>query len=42
MYTDFRFSGEVVSRASRERRSQAADAPEGTEGYHLDWLFSVR
>ncbi|CAJ0769090.1 2023_t:CDS:10 [Entrophospora sp. SA101] len=34
-----RFTGEVVSRASRNRRADAIDAPSNTEGYHLDWMF---
>ncbi|CAG8664866.1 15418_t:CDS:2, partial [Acaulospora morrowiae] len=32
--------GEVVSRASRQRRTQAIDASDKAEGYHLDWLFT--
>ncbi|CAG8705671.1 16680_t:CDS:10 [Rhizophagus irregularis] len=34
------FSGEMVSRASRDRRAVAVDAPETTEGYHMDWMFT--
>ncbi|RUS12781.1 hypothetical protein BC937DRAFT_87055 [Endogone sp. FLAS-F59071] len=33
--------GEIVSRASRSRRTDALDAMSDTEGYHLDWLFTV-
>ncbi|RUP42975.1 hypothetical protein BC936DRAFT_137816 [Jimgerdemannia flammicorona] len=33
--------GEVVSRASRERRTGAQDSCENAEGYHIDWLFTV-
>ncbi|RUS34225.1 hypothetical protein BC938DRAFT_481734 [Jimgerdemannia flammicorona] len=33
-------SGEVVSRASRNRRMQAIDASADAEGYHLDWIFT--
>ncbi|CAI2190174.1 20214_t:CDS:2, partial [Funneliformis geosporum] len=33
-------SGEVVSRASRNRRTEAIDASSNTEGYHLDWMFT--
>ncbi|CAG8509376.1 19185_t:CDS:10 [Rhizophagus irregularis] len=32
--------GEMVSRASRDRRAGAMDAPETAEGYHLDWMFT--
>ncbi|CAG8680873.1 43157_t:CDS:10 [Gigaspora margarita] len=32
--------GEVVSRASRDRRANAVDAPSNAEGYHLDWMFT--
>ncbi|CAI2195320.1 18237_t:CDS:2, partial [Funneliformis geosporum] len=32
--------GEMVSRASRQRRTQAIDASDKAEGYHLDWLFT--
>ncbi|CAI2189210.1 903_t:CDS:2 [Funneliformis geosporum] len=32
--------GEVVSRASRNRRTEAIDASSNTEGYHLDWMFT--
>ncbi|RUS33425.1 hypothetical protein BC938DRAFT_471783 [Jimgerdemannia flammicorona] len=32
--------GEVVSRASRERRTSAQDSCENSEGYHIDWLFT--
>ncbi|CAG8562152.1 3022_t:CDS:10 [Ambispora gerdemannii] len=32
--------GEVVSRASRNRRANAIDAPDNAEGYHLDWMFT--
>ncbi|CAI2181372.1 15231_t:CDS:10 [Funneliformis geosporum] len=32
--------GEVVSRASRDRRANAIDAPDKAEGYHLDWMFT--
>ncbi|CAG8609410.1 10714_t:CDS:10 [Acaulospora morrowiae] len=32
--------GEMVSRASRDRRAEATDAPKNTEGYHLDWMFT--
>ncbi|CAG8698449.1 12996_t:CDS:2, partial [Funneliformis mosseae] len=32
--------GEMVSRASRQRRAQAIDASDKAEGYHLDWLFT--
>ncbi|CAG8717268.1 16709_t:CDS:10, partial [Funneliformis mosseae] len=32
--------GEVVSRASRDRRVNAVDAPSNAEGYHLDWMFT--
>nr|CAG8647939.1 13937_t:CDS:2 [Entrophospora candida] len=35
-----RFTGEMVSRASRDRRAGAMDAPETAEGYHLDWMFT--
>lgn len=31
----------MVSRASRDRRAGAMDAPETAEGYHLDWMFTV-
>ncbi|CAG8541644.1 1888_t:CDS:10 [Acaulospora morrowiae] len=31
--------GEVVSRASRDRRANAVDAPSNAEGYHVDWMF---
>jgi len=30
----------MVSRASRDRRSAAKDAPSVAEGYHLDWMFT--
>ncbi|RIB20891.1 hypothetical protein C2G38_1152944 [Gigaspora rosea] len=32
--------GEAVSRASRNRRAEAIDAPNNAEGYHLDWMFT--
>ncbi|CAG8540486.1 10787_t:CDS:10 [Acaulospora morrowiae] len=32
--------GEVVSRASRNRRAEAVNAPSNAEGYHLDWMFT--
>ncbi|CAG8601543.1 12733_t:CDS:10, partial [Funneliformis caledonium] len=32
--------GEMVSRASRDRRVGAIDTPETTEGYHTDWMFT--
>lgn len=35
-------SGEIVSRASRDRRTTAVNAPSDAEGYHLDWMFTVR
>jgi hypothetical protein len=31
----------MVSRASQQRRTQAIDASDKAEGYHLDWLFTV-
>ncbi|RUS25305.1 hypothetical protein BC938DRAFT_472353 [Jimgerdemannia flammicorona] len=34
-------SGEIVSRASRNRRTNALDASSEAEGYHIDWLFTV-
>ncbi|GBB86239.1 hypothetical protein RclHR1_12680005 [Rhizophagus clarus] len=34
------FIGEAVSRASRDRRAEATDAPTNTEGYHFDWMFT--
>jgi len=37
-----RRSGEVVSRASRKRRRGSLGATKTTEGYHLDWMFTVR
>ncbi|RUP50457.1 hypothetical protein BC936DRAFT_139032, partial [Jimgerdemannia flammicorona] len=33
-------SGEIVSRASRNRRTLAIGASKNAEGYHVDWLFS--
>ncbi|RGB28526.1 hypothetical protein C1646_673161 [Rhizophagus diaphanus] len=33
-------SGEMVSRSSRDRRSEASDAPDKVEGFHLDWMFT--
>ncbi|CAI2193613.1 9362_t:CDS:2, partial [Funneliformis geosporum] len=33
-------TGEAVSRASRDRRAEATDAPTNTEGYHFDWMFT--
>ncbi|RGB24777.1 hypothetical protein C1646_485156 [Rhizophagus diaphanus] len=36
----FTHFGEMVSRASRDRRAVAVDAPETTEGYHMDWMFT--
>ncbi|CAG8587086.1 2938_t:CDS:2, partial [Funneliformis caledonium] len=32
--------GEMVSRSSRDRRSEASDAPDKVEGFHLDWMFT--
>ncbi|CAG8539153.1 7746_t:CDS:10 [Ambispora leptoticha] len=32
--------GEMVSRSSRDRRSEAMDAPDKVEGFHLDWMFT--
>ncbi|CAG8586133.1 16629_t:CDS:2, partial [Gigaspora rosea] len=32
-------SGEIVSRASRNRWAAATNAPSKAEGYHLDWIF---
>jgi hypothetical protein len=32
--------GEMVSRASRDRKSEATDASKNTEGFHLDWKFT--
>ncbi|RUS23791.1 hypothetical protein BC938DRAFT_474622, partial [Jimgerdemannia flammicorona] len=32
--------GEIVSRASRNRRTLAIGASKNAEGYHVDWLFS--
>ncbi|CAI2191498.1 19307_t:CDS:2 [Funneliformis geosporum] len=32
--------GEMVSRSSRDRRSEATDAPDKVEGFHLDWMFT--
>ncbi|CAG8641243.1 5411_t:CDS:2 [Funneliformis mosseae] len=32
--------GEMVSRSSRDRRSEATDAPDRVEGFHLDWMFT--
>lgn len=32
--------GEIVSRASRDRRTTAIDALPDAEGYHIDWLFT--
>ncbi|RUS22814.1 hypothetical protein BC937DRAFT_86674 [Endogone sp. FLAS-F59071] len=37
--TDQHF-GEMVSRASRDRRVNALDSPDNTEGYHIDWMFT--
>ncbi|CAG8541090.1 3645_t:CDS:10, partial [Funneliformis mosseae] len=39
-FDDILDSGEVVSRASRDRRANAVDAPSNAEGYHLDWMFT--
>ncbi|PKK75588.1 hypothetical protein RhiirC2_736253 [Rhizophagus irregularis] len=30
----------MVSRSSRDRRSEASDAPDKVEGFHLDWMFT--
>ncbi|RUS22904.1 hypothetical protein BC937DRAFT_95225 [Endogone sp. FLAS-F59071] len=35
-----RHFGDMVSRASRDRRMEALDAPDHTEGFHIDWLFT--
>ncbi|CAG8655454.1 5541_t:CDS:10, partial [Paraglomus brasilianum] len=32
--------GEMVSRASQQRHTQAVGASDKAEGYHLDWLFT--
>jgi len=32
--------GEMVSRASRDRRANALDSPDNAEGYHIDWMFT--
>ncbi|CAI2193800.1 13649_t:CDS:10, partial [Funneliformis geosporum] len=32
--------GDMVSRASRDRRCEAVDAPDNAEGFHLDWMFT--
>jgi len=32
--------GEMVSRASRDRRVSALDSSENAEGYHIDWMFT--
>ncbi|RUO96498.1 hypothetical protein BC936DRAFT_141933 [Jimgerdemannia flammicorona] len=32
--------GEMVSRASRDRRASALDSPDNAEGYHVDWMFT--
>ncbi|KAG9293001.1 hypothetical protein G9A89_016363 [Geosiphon pyriformis] len=37
--TDQHF-GKMVSRASRDRRANALDSPDNTEGYHIDWMFT--
>ncbi|CAG8648577.1 4112_t:CDS:2 [Paraglomus brasilianum] len=34
------YIGEMVSRASRQCHTQAIDASDKAEGYHLDWLFT--
>ncbi|CAG8589694.1 7111_t:CDS:2 [Paraglomus brasilianum] len=41
MSRTFLTCGEVVSRASWDRRANAVDAPSNAEGYHLDWMFTV-
>ena len=35
------YSGEMVFRASRDRRSEAVNASGSAEGYHVDWMFTV-
>ncbi|RUO95615.1 hypothetical protein BC936DRAFT_143616, partial [Jimgerdemannia flammicorona] len=37
--TDQHF-GEMVSRASRDRRANARDSLDNAEGYHVDWMFT--
>ncbi|RUS22864.1 hypothetical protein BC937DRAFT_86157 [Endogone sp. FLAS-F59071] len=32
--------GEMVSRASRNRKASALDSPDSVEGYHVDWMFA--
>jgi len=39
-YLSFCYSGEPVSRASRQCRKSSVDANSKTEGHHQDWLFT--
>ncbi|KAG9300280.1 hypothetical protein G9A89_011353 [Geosiphon pyriformis] len=32
--------GEMVSRASRNRKASALDSPDNAEGFHVDWMFT--